>query len=181
MRCSKRPCGAPRGRNGDALAGEVGIQDMTRRLAFLTALTASAVACDVANPTLAVRVEVSPTAIVAGGGDTTNIRLTLTNLTAHRIDLEGPTCDNLFAVETLVGNVVVSNYRITCPTENWAPWGIELAPFGSVELTRRWTGVNVRYANGGYETVPLPPGNYRIRGTFGELRSQPQAIALTTP
>jgi len=152
-----------------------------RRLAFLTALTASSVACDVANPTLAIRVEVSPTAIVAGGGDTTDIRLTLTNLTAHRIDVEGPTCDNLFAVETLVGNVVVSNYRITCPTENSAPWGIELAPFGSLELTRRWTGVDVRYANGGYETVPLPPGNYRIRGTFGELRSQPQAIALTAP
>ncbi len=125
--------------------------------------------------------EVSPTAIVAGGGDTTDIRLTLTNLTAHRIDVEGPTCDNLFAVETLVGSVVVSNYRITCPTENSAPWGIELAPFGSLELTRRWTGVDVRYANGGYETVPLPPGNYRIRGTFGELRSQPQAIALTAP
>jgi len=152
-----------------------------RRLAFLTALAASSGACDVANPTLAIRVEVSPVEIVAGGGDTTNIRLTLTNLTAHPIDVEGPACDNLFAVETLVGDVVVSNYRVTCPAENWAPWVIELAPFGSVELTRRWTGLNVRYANGGYQTVALPPGNYRIRGTFGKLRSQPQPIALTTP
>lgn len=138
-------------------------------------------ACDLTNPTLAIRVDVSPAAIVAGGGDTTSIRLTFTNLTAHPIDQLAPPCDNLFAVENLFGGVVVSNYRITCPAENSVPWRIQLAPFGSVDVTRRWTGVNVRYAGGGYETVALPAGNYRIFGTLGELRSQPQPIALIKP
>jgi len=149
-----------------------------RRLAFLAAVTASSVACDVANPRLAIRVQVSPVEIVAGGNDTTTIRVTVVNLTAAPVE-RVVTCDNLFAVESVVGDVVVSNYRVTCPAENSIPLRIALGAFESVELTRLWTGVYVRYAAGGFETVALPPGSYRVYGALGELRSKPQLVDLT--
>src|SRR5881397_3558830 len=121
MRCSKRPYAPPtkheRARacpDGDALAVNVGMQDVIRRLAFLTTLTASSVACDVANPTLAIRVEVSPVEIVAGGNGTATIRVTVVNLTAAPVE-RVLSCDNLYAVENAVGDLVVSNYRVTCP------------------------------------------------------------------
>jgi len=151
-----------------------------RRLAFLTTLTASSVACDVANPTLAIRVEVSPVEIVAGGNGTATIRVTVVNLTAAPVERVLP-CDNLYAVENAVGDLVVSNYRVTCPVENSIPLRIALGAFESVELTRLWTGVYVRYAAGGFETVALPPGSYRVYGAVGELRSEPQAVDLTAP
>jgi hypothetical protein len=155
---------------------------MRHPLTVVVALAASAAACDFTNPTLAIRVDMSPTTIVAGGSDTATIRVTVVNLTARPIDQPGPPCDNLFAVENLAGAVVVSNYRVTSPLEDSAPWGIQLTPFGSVDLTRRWTGAYVRdKSGGGFETVALPPGTYRMRGTFGELRSAPQRIALTNP
>ena len=104
--------------------------------------------------------------------------LTVVNLTAALVE-RVVTCDNLFAVESVVGDLVVSNYRVTCPAENSIPLRIALGAFESVELTRLWTGAYVRYAAGGFETVALPPGSYRVYGALGELRSKPQLVDLT--
>jgi hypothetical protein len=150
-----------------------------RQFTFLTMLVVAAGGCDSTNPTLAIRAEVSPSAIVAGGSDTTTIRVTVVNLTAVPVDrVVG--CDNLFSVEDLSGREVVSSYRVTCPVENSVPLRIELGAFESVELTRLWTGVNVVYS-GGYVTEPLPAGAYLIYGRLGELRSAPQGVDLVAP
>lgn len=169
-------------RHGDRPTLAVGIWGVTRQVRLLMLLTAPIVGCDATGPTptLALRVGVSPAAILAGGSDTATIRVTVVNLTALPVE-RVVTCDNLFAVESLVGRVVVSNYRVTCPAENSIPLIIQLGPFASAELVRRWTGVSVRYADGGYEAVALPPGAYRVFGALGDLRSQPELLQLTAP
>lgn len=151
-----------------------------RALTFVTALTAASVGCDVTAPTLAVRVAVSPDAILAGGSDTATIQVTVVNLTAFPVE-RVVHCDNLFSVESLLGQEVVSSHRVTCPVENSIPLTIRLGPFESIDLTCLWTGVRVEYGVGGYVAVPLPPGMYRIYGRLGALRSSPRAIALTAP
>lgn len=153
---------------------------MTRRLTLLMMLSALVVGCDATGPTLALRAEVSPVAILAGGRDTATIRVTVVNLTASPVE-RVVNCDNLFAVESVVGGLVVSNYRVTCPAENSIPLIIQLEPFASVELVRRWSGVSVRETEGGYEAVALPPGAYRVYGALGDLRSPPQAFELVAP
>lgn len=151
-----------------------------RHLTLLTTLTVPVLGCDATSPTLALRAEVSPAAILAGGIDTAAIRVTVVNLTAVPVE-RVVHCDNLFAVENVLGEVVVSNYRVTCPAENSIPLRIQLGPFESIELTRLWTGVTIRYADGGYVTEALPPGAYRIYGALGDLRSRPQAVELVAP
>jgi len=169
-------------RDGDRPGLAVGIWGVIRQLRLLTMLTAPIVGCDATGPTptLALRAEVSPAAILAGGSDTATIRVTVVNLTALPIE-RVVTCDNLFAVESLVGGLVVSNYRVTCPAENSIPLIIQLDPFASIELMRRWTGVSVRYADGGYVAVALPPGVYRVYGALGDLRSRPEILELIRP
>jgi hypothetical protein len=152
---------------------------LARRLTFLTVLSGTAFGCDLTRPTLAIRAEVSPSAMVAGGSDTATIRVTVVNLTAFPVE-RVVNCDNLFSVDDLSGQEVVSSYRVTCPVELSIPLRIELGPFESIELTRLWTGMNVVYDRG-YVAVPLPPGAYRIYGRLGELRSAPRAIALIAP
>lgn len=149
------------------------------RQPLLATLVVAAAACDSTNPTIAVRADVSPAVIVAGGSDTATIQVTVVNLTAVLVE-RVVHCDNLFSVEDLSGREVVSSYRVTCPVELSIPLRIELGPFESVELTRLWTGVNVVY-DGGYVPVPLPPGAYRVYGRLGELRSAPQPVALVAP
>ena len=145
-------------------------------------LTAPVVGCDTTGPMprLALSEEVSPDAILAGGSDTATIRVAVINLTALPVE-RVVSCDNLFAVESVVGGLVVSNYRVTCPAENSIPLIIQLEPFASVELVRRWAGVTVQYADGGYVSVALPPGAYRVYGALGDLRSPPQAVELVAP
>lgn len=151
-----------------------------RALTLIIAVTAASAGCDVAAPTLAVRVAVSPDAILAGGSDTATIQVTVVNLTASPVE-RVEQCDNLFSVESILGQEVVSSYRVTCPVENSTPLTIQLGPFESIDLTRLWTGVRVEYGEGGYVAVPLPPGGYRIYGRLGALRSSPRAIVLTAP
>jgi hypothetical protein len=150
-----------------------------RQFTFLTTLLVAAGACDSTNPALAIRAEVSPVAIVAGGSDTATIRVTVVNLSAAPVE-RVVHCDNLFSVEDVSGLEVVSSYRVTCPVELSIPLRIELGPFESVELTRLWTGMNVVYDKG-YVAVPLPPGAYRIYGRLGELHSAPQGVNLVAP
>ena len=102
----------------DRLAGIYGC--MIRPLTALATVAAFGVACDLSNPTLAVRVAVSPNEIVAGGSDTATIRVTIVNLTAARVE-RVVHCDNLFSVDAMSGREVVSNYRVTCPAENSIP------------------------------------------------------------
>lgn len=151
-----------------------------RALPLIIAVTTAAAGCDVAAPTLAVRLAVSPDAILAGGSDTATIQVTVVNLTASPVE-RVVNCDNLFSVESSLGQEVVSSYRVTCPAENSIPLTVRLGPFESIDLTRLWTGVRIEYGDGGYVAVPLAPGAYRIYGRLGALRSSPGAIALTTP
>jgi len=141
---------------------------------------AAALGCESTGPTLDVRMAVSPAAILTGGSDTATLRVTVVNLTSRRVE-RVVSCDNLFSVDDLLGTEVVSSYRVTCPAENSIPLTIALGPMESVELTRLWTGVSIRYEDGGFVAVPLPPGAYRIYGRLGELRSRPSPIALVAP
>lgn len=151
-----------------------------RLFTLLTTLTVPALGCDATSPALALRAEVSPAAILAGGSDTTTIRVTVVNLTAFPVE-RVLHCDNLFAVDNALGVVVVSSYRVTCPAENSIPFRLQLDPFESVEVMQLWTGVSVRYADGGYVTVALPPGRYRVYGVLDGVRSRPRAVELVAP
>src|SRR5688572_5353478 len=122
----------------------------------------------IAVPSIALAVELTPATIAVG--DTTTIRVTVTNrsTTPVTIDL---TCAAIvgYRIETLAGEPAPGVSRPVCPG------AIVPTRFGPREVRV----VELRLPRLGGERTAVEPGEYQVRATLGGILSAPVRLIVT--
>ena len=122
----------------------------------------------VALPTLEVSVEVTPAIIALG--DTATVRVTVTSLSTTPVKLD-------------LGCGAAFSYRVETPTGELPPGVSGAVCVASITRVRFGPGevrvAEFRLPRPGGEITALGPGEYRVLGTFAEIRSAPGRLVVT--